>query len=576
MQSAANEFGRLAQGVGGRFKGTNTIFIIHKNQVPHNRMKDVTYGSFSCDYKPNKEEKERTQLTAGGDRINYPEDVGTPTADMLVFKCLINSVVLTKGAKCLMIDIKDFYLNTPMKHYEYMHLKITDIPDEIIKEYKLDEKVTTDGYIYTEIQKGMYGLPQAGIIAQELLADRLAKHGYTQSKIIPGFWKHATKPICFTLVVNDFAVKYTWEQDAEHLISALKEEYDITINRTATKYIGLTIKWDLKNQKFHTSMPGYLSKAFVRFKHEIPHKKQNSPHPLIIPNHGAKAQFTEPEEDFLPLRKEETKFVQAVAGTLLYYGHAVNSTILTSLSSLTTKQAKLMAKTKATVTQLLDYLATQEEAIMTYNASNMILQVHSNVRYANKIRAGSHTGGHFFLSNYNSSAPNNSAILTISTIIKAVMLAVAEAELGALFLNTKEAVFIRQILTKMGHPQPRTPIQTDNMTAEAVVNNRVQPKQSKAMDMRIHWLKCREAQGQFRIHWQPGKTNLADYFKKHHAPAHHANIRSEFLTCVKDLAQARSLRAKQGQTKPTYQGNASYKGVLNLLYERTYSKPTVS
>jgi len=92
-QSAANEFGRLAQGVGGKFKGTNTIFFIHKNQVPHDWMKDVMYGSFSCDYKPNKAEKEKTRLTAGGDRINYPEDMGTPTADMLVFKCLINSVV---------------------------------------------------------------------------------------------------------------------------------------------------------------------------------------------------------------------------------------------------------------------------------------------------------------------------------------------------------------------------------------------------------------------------------------------------------------------------------------------------
>ena len=66
---------------------------------------------------------------------------------MLVFKVLINSMVSTEGAKCLMIDIKDFYLNTPMKRYEYMRLKMQDIPDEIIKEYKLDQKVTTDGYI---------------------------------------------------------------------------------------------------------------------------------------------------------------------------------------------------------------------------------------------------------------------------------------------------------------------------------------------------------------------------------------------------------------------------------------------
>jgi hypothetical protein len=95
------------------------------------------------------------------------------------------------------------------------------------------------------------------------------------------------------------------------------------------------------------------------------------------------------------------------------------------------------------------------------------------------------------------------------------------------------------------------------------------------MDMRIHCLKCREAQGQFRIHWRLGKTNLADYFTKHHAPAHHVNIRSEFLTRVKDLAEARSQQAKQGQTNPTYQGNTSYKGVLNLLYERTLGKPTI-
>jgi hypothetical protein len=205
----------------------------------------------------------------------------------------------------------------------------------------------------------------------------------------------------------------------------------------------------------------------------------------------------------------------------------------------------------------------------------MILQVHSNAGYANKKRARSRAGGHFFLSNNSSSAPNNGAILTTSTIIKAVMSSAAEAELGAIFLNAKEAVFIRQILTEMGHPQTRTPIQTDNTAAEAVINNRIQPKQLKSTDMRIHWLKCREAQGQFKIHWRPGKMNMADYFTKHHAPAHHVNIRSEFLTRVKDLAKARSLQAKQGQTKLTYQENANYKGVLNSLYERTYGKPTI-
>jgi len=150
-KSAANEFGRLAQGVGGRVKATNTIFFISKNQVPKDRIKDVTYGSFVCDIKQNKTETHQTRLTAGGDRINYPEDVGTPTADMTLIKTMLNSLISTRGAKCVMVNIKDFYLNTPMKRYEYMRIKITDIPLEIIEEYKMHEIVTDDGYIYCKI-----------------------------------------------------------------------------------------------------------------------------------------------------------------------------------------------------------------------------------------------------------------------------------------------------------------------------------------------------------------------------------------------------------------------------------------
>ncbi len=100
------------------------------------------------------------------------------------------------------IDLKDFYLNTPMKRPEYMRLKMTDIPEEIIKQYKLREIATPDGYVYTEITKGMYGLPQARIIAQELLEECLGKHGYFQSKIILGLWTHLTRPILFSLVIT--------------------------------------------------------------------------------------------------------------------------------------------------------------------------------------------------------------------------------------------------------------------------------------------------------------------------------------------------------------------------------------
>jgi hypothetical protein len=131
-KSSANEFGRLANGLKDRrVKPTNTIRFIRKEEVPSNRMKDVMYGSFSCDIKPNKEEVNCTRLTMGSDRINYPDDWGTLTADRILFKILVNSIISTPNAKCVMMDIKDFYLQTMMQRPEYMRLKLTDIPDKV-------------------------------------------------------------------------------------------------------------------------------------------------------------------------------------------------------------------------------------------------------------------------------------------------------------------------------------------------------------------------------------------------------------------------------------------------------------
>ncbi len=124
----------------------------------------------------------------------------------------------------------------------------------------------------------------------------------------------------------------------------------------------------------------------------------------------------------------------------------------------------------------------------------------------------------------------------------------AEAEMGVLYLNARKAVYLWQILTEMGHPQPYTPIQMDNLTAEGVVNHKIQPKRTKAMDMRFHWLRDRESPKQLRIYWRPGKTNLADYFTKHHTPAHYVSVRTIFLTWLQELQEARHKRQQQQAT----------------------------
>ena len=122
-KSDGNEIGRLFQGMPGRVKGTNTAFFIHSHEIPTERWRDVTYGRIVTAYRPDKKEPNRTRLTIGGDQINYPHDCGTPTADLLTVKHLLNSTISTPGAKFMTLDIKDFYLNTPLKRYEYLRLK---------------------------------------------------------------------------------------------------------------------------------------------------------------------------------------------------------------------------------------------------------------------------------------------------------------------------------------------------------------------------------------------------------------------------------------------------------------------
>jgi hypothetical protein len=129
---------------------------------------------------------------------------------------------------------------------------------------------------------------------------------------------------------------------------------------------------------------------------------------------------------------------------------------------------------------------------------------------------------------------NNGAVLNISQIIRAVMSSAAEAELGALFINAKTAVSMQHTLIELSHPQPRTPMQTDNATAHPLLTNKILPKALKAMDMRFHWLWCRDAQCQFCYYWQPGTQHLADYFTKHHPATHHKSVRPTILTAVND------------------------------------------
>jgi hypothetical protein len=413
------------------------------------------------------------------------------------------------------------YLKTPLDRYEYMKMPLQLIANNIIEHCRLSKK-TVDGYVYMEIRKGMYGLPQAGILANKLLKLCLARHGYFKQPHMPGLWKCASRPIWFNLWVDYFGIKYIGDEHLKHLFAALwTKTYKIVEDWKGDLYCGISLAWNYNNGYVNIAMPAYVAKQLLWYEHPHPTKLQ---HCLYNPNpikYGQDNQATDPIGTSPKLDEANKKHIQQIVGSFLYCAHAVNPTILMALSAIASQQALPTDYMRNRVNQFLNYMASHPDAKIQYCASNIILNVHSDA-----------SCGYFFLGSTprdRSSIKINGAVHITCTILKLVGASAVQAELGALFLNAQEAKVIRLVLEELGHPQPPTPIHIDNTTTVGIVNNTIKQQRSHAMEMRYFWLLDGEAQQLFQFYYQPGQENLGNYPSKHHTADIHQYVRPYFV-----------------------------------------------
>ena len=541
--SLSNEWGRCTQGLtksrsrDDQILGNNTMVFIYPHQIPPGRK--VTYANFVCTMRPGKAEPYRIRMTVGGDRLDAYQDVRSPAIGLVDTKLHLNSVISDAhlGARYCTGDLKDFFLVSDMPIFQYMRIHRRYLTAEVIAEYNLtDAHFDSKGFIYVEIRKGMYGLKEAAILAYDQLTAHLAPYGYFPVAHTPGLWRHTDRRTTFTLAVDDFGIKFFSQSDADHLFAALATKYALTKDWTGSSYLGFKINWDYSAGHVDISMPGYVPKALLTLRHPSPPRPQHSPHRWTAPVYGQKVQLA--NSDISPLLdKLGIKRVQQISGLFLYYSRGCDPTIIVALNEISNSQAAPTEHTSKACDMLLDYLSTHPDATIRYHASDMILAVCSDAAYLVLPNARSRAAGHFFLTDLpsaTSSPPNpklNGAVHVLCKTIRTVAASASEAETGSLFLNAQEAVPMRTALAEMGHPQPPngTPLETDNATAHGILHAQVRMKKSKAFDMRYHWLKDRISQKQFNLYWRPGKTNSADYFSKHHPPAHHKLMRYQYL-----------------------------------------------
>ncbi len=238
---------------------------------------------------------------------------------MVSSKLLWNSTISTKGARFAGADIKNMSLETPLDRFEYMKMLLFLFPQDIINHYGLKDKALS-GSIYMEICKVMYGLPQAGILANKLLKTRLAIHGYYEQPHTPSLFRHKSHSVWFNLVVDDFGIKYIGKDNLLHLYDALrKETYDIVEDQVGNLYCGINLSWHYEKGSVNLSMPKYVMKQLTRYGHPAPVKPQHcpfSPNPITYSKDN---QATTPADDSPILDNAGKKRIQQVVGSFLYY-----------------------------------------------------------------------------------------------------------------------------------------------------------------------------------------------------------------------------------------------------------------
>jgi hypothetical protein len=243
----------------------------------------------------------------------------------------------------------------------------------------------------------MYGLPHAGILANELLQRNLARDGYRPTQHTHGLWKHDTHPISFSLVVDDFGVKYVGREHAEHLMECIENNYNISSDWNGSAYCGLTLEWDYKNRRMDLSMPGHIKAALHKYQHAAPAHPEHAPHTWNPPVYGAKTKYVEDETTSPALSNKDVNELQQLTGTLLYYARAVDPTLIMPINVLASEQSKSTEVTADKVIKLINYFNTHPETKIRYHASDMILHIHSDVSYLSEKEAKRRSGGFFYM-----------------------------------------------------------------------------------------------------------------------------------------------------------------------------------
>ena len=476
----------------------------------------------------------RVRGTAGGNNSSYDGDTAAYVSDMTTFKILCNKTVSDEGKRMSTADISDMYLHSELEAPEYMWIRLCDIPLASHAKYNIASYVGPGATtVAVRIKGGMYGLPQAGRLAQAKLIKVLYDNDYYMCKHTTCLFKHKTLATEFTLTVDDFVISHL-PRDLQHLLDALRSAYPITYvtDTTTIDYIGFKVDfyYDLPIRKCVLSMPGYMQAACDRFGIH-PTTNTHNPERYTPIIYGSKLPQLAKVDTSPSLSPANKNLVQQIVGVLLWYARGVDGTMLKAVNSVGSAQAKPTDNVLAAALYILHYGHTYPNASITYYASDMILSIDADASYLGETNSRSRAACTFKFVTKDNPDYVNGLIECVSTIIPTVVTSAAEAEYAGLFIAGQTGLAYRYTLNDLQCPQPPegTRITCDNLTSGNIAHRRWKQKRSKPMDMRYHWVRDRCDLKDFYIEWRKSEDSIADLLTKSHPTTHFLQMRRHFV-----------------------------------------------
>jgi len=503
---------------------------IRRADIPSGRK--VSYYNPQCKVKVGADNPERVRGTFGGNVTDFTGRREAYTADQTTVKTLVNHTISAPpidGVKWhwSTCDITDFYLWEHLEQPEYMLVHRRDIPAQTWDYFQLDQYChPSDTHVAMEVNMGIYGLPQAGNISQRKLIQHLKAHGYISCPNTTCLFTHKTDHIYFSLIVDDFGISSVGDAD-KRLFDVLRLLYPITTDPVGSKYCGFTIRFSPDQRKAYLSMPGYVKHALSQFN-VVHAANTHSPERVFPITYGSKESQLASDDNTPLLSPAEKKEIESCVGTFLYYARAIDGTMLPTISRISSKQATPTLRVQQQMQYFLQYAATYPDAVLCYEASDMILKIDGDGSYNSESNARSRAGGFFYLGKKNSEFMNH-PIECMSSIIPTVVASASECEYATTFMVGQVGYSIRNLLLDLGWPQPPTVITTDNATACGLANGTIKVKRSKAIDMRYNWIKFRVEEHDFDVVWRAGRESIADYLTKPHPASHCLQVRHHFV-----------------------------------------------